>query len=101
MGRYSIVPSSCINGFVDVPTGARPVEFPSLDVGGDAGDARGGGVSGVEHGVVDVGIIGDGTERGDVGGGSFAEDEGVGWGCEGERGVEGGRRHCRCGGDRG
>lgn len=42
-------------------TRARPVEFPSLDVGGDAGGARGGGVGGVEHGVVDVGIIVDGA----------------------------------------
>ena len=60
-GLCGIVPSSCVDGFVDVPAGARPVEFPSFDVGGDDGGGRGGAVGGVEHGVGSVGVIADGA----------------------------------------
>lgn len=72
-----VVPSSCINGLVEVPTWARPIEFPSLDVSGDDDGSGGGAVGGGEHGVGGVGVIEDGTEGGNVGGSCFAEDEGV------------------------
>lgn len=62
MGRYGIVPSSCINSFVDMPTRETQIKLPSCDVGGDAGGGRSGGVGGVEHGVGGVGFVVDCAE---------------------------------------
>jgi hypothetical protein len=86
---WGSLPRISVNGLIDPSSRPRPVEFPSRDIRRDDGGTRGGAVGGMLHWIVGVGAVEEAAYGGDVGRGCLAEDEGVGWGCESERGIEG------------